>query len=126
MQGKISRRKLSSHIADRIVAGDMGVVDELAAYLVANRRTKESALMIRDIEAALALRGETVADIATAHELTAESRTALEEFVVKASNAKKVHIRATVDANLIGGARVAIPGKLYDGTVAHKLEKLVA
>lgn len=126
MATKISRRKLADYAARELVAGHAKVMNELAAYLVSERRTKEAELLVRDIEAALAARGEMVADVTTARELTLEARDALKQFIASTSGAKKVTLRESIDPSVIGGARVATPSMLFDGTVASKLEKLGA
>lgn len=126
MATKISRRKLADYAARELVAGNAKVMNELAAYLVSERRTKEAELLVRDIETALATRGEMVADVTTARELTLEARDALKQFIASTSGAKKVTLRESIDPLVIGGARIATPNMLFDGTVANKLEKLVA
>jgi len=126
MAGTISRRKLAAHVADELLAGNTKAVDELAAYLVTERRTKEAELLVRDIETALAQRGEVVADVVAARTLTPEARTALKNLVAHASGATNVTLRESIDPSVIGGARVATPSMLFDGTVASKLEKLGA
>lgn len=126
MATKISRRKLASYVADELLAGNVEAVEQLAAYLVAEHRTKEAELLVRDIETALATRGVIVADVTTARQLTAEARQALEKFVASASGAANVTLRESIDPSVIGGARIATPNMLFDGTVANKLEKLGA
>ena len=65
------RRKLAQHAAERLLAGDAAVIDELAALIIAERREREIDLLVQDIEVELAERGTVVA--------TVESATPLDE-----------------------------------------------
>ena len=50
MAERISRRSLTEYVADRLIAGDVVVIEQLAAYLIETRRTKEVDQNLRDIE----------------------------------------------------------------------------
>ena len=67
------RRKLARHAAERLLKGDVTVIDELAALIVHERREREIDLLVQDIEAELAERGTVVA--------TVESATPLDDVV---------------------------------------------
>ncbi len=121
---RLSRRKIAALTADRILAGipQAKVLREVAAYLLATRRTREQTLLVRDIEDALASRGVTIADVTSAHSLTAAMKTEISKLV----KAKDLQIREHVDQTVLGGVRIDVPGKRFDGTVQRKLTALKA
>lgn len=125
MASRLSRRKLAAFCAEELVKGH-DITKQLAAYLVESRRTREYELIARDIESALAERGILVADIATATGLSATSRRAIEAFLASRTSAQKIVLREEVDATLLGGVKVAIPGNELDATLRHKLNQLKA
>ena|SRR5690349_9281054 len=124
MAVRLSRRKLAAYAADKLQAGASvsESLKEIAAYLIDTRRTRELELLVRDIEDALATRGTVVADVTTAHALTAELKTAISKLV----GSKNLQLRETIDASVLGGVRIDIPGKRFDGTMRHTLTALRA
>lgn len=125
MVARISRRKLAEHAARQLAhdsASARRVIDELAAYLVESGRTAELDLLVRDIESALAHRGIVVADVVSAHPLTDEARQRIERLV----GATTLHLRETIDSNLIGGLKLRLPDQELDQTVARHLRELRA
>ena len=124
MAGRISRRLLTEYIADRLVAGDATVIEQLAAYLIEIRRTKEVDLYVRDIEYALIDRGVVVADVTSAHHLAAETQEAVTRFLGTAYAAKTVELRQSLDASLIGGINIQTADAEYDTTVKRKITNL--
>lgn len=123
MPGRISRRKLAEYVAGRVIKGDAKkALDELAAFLVETRRTDELELLVRDIEQELADHGVVVADITTAHPLSDSLKEGIKELV----GGKTLQVRETIDESVLGGVRVDIPGKRFDGTIRRKLTALKA
>ena len=123
---RLSRRKIAALYADELLAGHKDVVKKLAAYLIESRRERELDLIVRDIESALADRGVLVADIASSRKLSSEARKDIQNYLKTTTNVKTIHMRESVDATLLGGVRVAIPGKELDGTLRNKLNQLKA
>jgi F-type H+-transporting ATPase subunit delta len=119
MKDKLSRRKLAQYVADTLVAGVEAsvVLREVAAYLIDSGRLRETELVIRAIEDALADRGIVLARVTTATDLTATLRRDIEEMI----NARQVTLDTTIDPSVIGGVRIEIPGKVLDATVQRKL-----
>lgn len=122
MAQRLSRRKIAEHAASKLVSGvaSKKVLKEVAAYLVETRRTREMELVVRDIEAALAEKGIVVADVTSARPLSAQ----LKGEVSKLVGTKNVQLRETIDETVLGGMRVTVPGKRFDGTVRRKLTVL--
>jgi F0F1-type ATP synthase delta subunit len=124
MAGRLSRRKIAGYAVDKLISGSpkKAVLREVAAYLVATRRTRELELLVRDIEDLLAQRGVVVADVISAHELTAATRAEIKKLV----GADSLQLRESVDPLVLGGVRIDLPGKRFDGTILHKLTALKA
>lgn len=124
---KLSRRKLSEYVADRLAKGDSvkGVMKELAAHLVDTRRTREAELIIRDIEARLLKQGVALVTVTSARALTFEAKQLIETLVkTEQSSLTKVVLREQIDESVIGGVRIELPGRLADFTIKAKLDKL--
>lgn len=126
MAGALSRRKVAAAVADQLLAGDDKAIDRLAAYLIETKQARTVDVMVRDIESALLDRGVLVAEVASAHELTAKVKQALTDFLSDATNAKQAVLRYSVDESLLGGVRVKAPGAVFDTTIKTKLQQLKA
>lgn len=124
MANRLSRRKIALYVADRLSGGAKlpAVMKEAAAFLVDTRRTRETDLLVRDIEAELAARGTVVADVTTAFGLNDEIKKQIAQMV----GAKDLQLRETVDQSVLGGVQIDIPGKRFDGTLRHRLAALKA
>ena len=125
MAARLSRRKIALFVADKLLAGKTSADEalrELAAYLVATRRTRELDLVVRDIEEVLADNGIVMANVTSARPLDA----AVKAQITKMLDAKNVQLRESVDETLLGGIRIDTPGKRFDGTIRHKLNALRA
>jgi len=127
MADRTSRRRLSLYVAEQIAQGNDKVVDELAAYLIENGRTKEADLIVRDIEVALAAHGTIVTDVATVNKLSAELKADIEKYVkAEHGDTATVVFREQVEPELIGGVKVAFAGRELDASIRHKLTTLKA
>lgn len=122
MSQRISRRKLADYAAEKLTGGTSSkkVLKEVAAYLVESNRTRETELVVRDIEAALAAKGVVVADVVSARPLSAHVKHEISQLV----GSKNLQLRETIDESVLGGVRVAVPGKRFDGTIRRKLTAL--
>ena len=126
MAARVSRRKIAAYCAERLIAGDGGVTAQLAAYLVDERRTRETDLIVRDIESALARRGVMVADVASTTELSSGVRKEIEKFLADTHDIESVHLREALDPELLGGVKVTTPEAQFDATIRRKLTTLKA
>jgi F-type H+-transporting ATPase subunit delta len=124
MAARLSRRKITRYVADQLATGtgvDM-VVKQLAAFLIDTGRTTELELMVRDIEYALAGKGIVLAHVTSATELTDATRTAIRAFA--GDKAQSVQLSEYIDPSVLGGVKVDIPGRQFDGTIARRLTML--
>jgi F-type H+-transporting ATPase subunit delta len=124
MATRLSRRKIAEFAADELLKGTpkKKVLAQVAAYLVTSGRTRELELLVRDIEDMLADRGVVVADVTTTHTLTQATKTEIHKLV----GAKSLQIRELIDESVLGGVRVDVPGRRFDGTILRKLTALKA
>jgi F-type H+-transporting ATPase subunit delta len=123
MATRLSRRKIALHIAEKLLAG-VSVATAMkgaAAYLVASGRTREIELLVRDIEDVLADKGVVVTDVTTAFPLTDGIRNEVRTML-----GGKAQLRETIDASVLGGIKIDLPGKQYDATIQRKLTALRA
>ncbi len=122
---KISRRKIAAYVADELING-RNAVRELAAYLIESGRIREAELIVRDVEGALADRGVVVADVASSRSLVADTQAEITRYLQHTTGAKDVHLRQSVDPDLLGGIRIDTPGQRFDTTLRHRLNQLTA
>lgn len=143
------RRKLAQHAAERLLAGDAAVIDELAALIIAERREREIDLLVQDIEAELAERGTVVATVESARALDAATKDEIKRLLLSNSGMESlasvegrsaarapetegsgqsvnVLLRESIDQALIGGFRLRTPTATLDATVLKKLNDLRA
>jgi ATP synthase F1, delta subunit len=128
MAAGFSRRRLAAYVAEQIAAGAevSALLRQVAAYLIETRATRDVDVVAATIEEALAERGIVVAEVTTAHALSAALQKQLKTEVMALATApvQSVQLRQVVDPSVIGGVKIALPGQHYDGTIQHKLTAL--
>ncbi len=124
MARRMSRRALAHYAANGIVKGDKTVLRKLAAYLIENQRTKEASLIVRDIEHVLSDRGVVVGTVTSAFPLDAKALDAIKESVIGSTKAERVTLSNQVNADLIGGYVLTVPGREQDASVRRALTLL--
>ena len=126
----VSRKKLAKYAAEQILAGNDAVLEEIAGLLIYEKHEREVDLLVRDIEAELAERGEIVASVESARALDDNTRRKIEQFLATAASDKnskpKVSLRDSIDPTLIGGLKLRTPTATLDATVLKKLNDLRA
>ena len=124
------RRKLARYAAERLLAGDATVIDELAALIISERREREIDLLVQDIEAELAEHGTIVATVESARALDLATKDEIKNLLSSKTNASdqdvKVLLRESIDQALIGGFKLRTPTATLDATIAKKLNDLRA
>ena len=86
----VSRRKLAKYAAEQILAGNDAVLEEIAGLLIYEKHEREVDLLVRDIEAELAERGEIVASVESARALDDSTRRKIEQFLASAASDKNI------------------------------------
>jgi F0F1-type ATP synthase delta subunit len=121
---KVPRHILAQAIAERTLhVRDARLLGrEIAAYLLAERRTAELESILRDIMQYRTDHGVLEAEVVTAHEVRdqvlAEAKQLLQAAYPKA---KTVHVGARLDESLIGGVRIDMANQQLDLSVRAKL-----
>lgn len=126
MAVRISRRKIAGYFAEELIAGNKDIVKQLAAFLVETKRTRELAIIIRDIEYNLMKRGVVVANVTSAYELSQAATRQIKDLLSINHPKSSLHLRQSVDPALIGGVLVETPGHVIDMSVRRKLALLRA
>ena len=123
---KISRRQIASYVASALLDGKSEVVQQLAAYLVAERRTNEADMLVRDIEKSLEEHGTVVAHLESAHELDVSQRQAVESLLKNHFDARQVIADTAVDKDLLGGVVVSTASNQLDASLRRNINRLKA
>ena len=127
---RVSRRKLAQYVAERLLAGDVTVIDELSALLVSEKREREVDLLVRDIEAEMAECGTVVATVKSARTLDVATKNEIKSLLSSKANTEdqntRVLLRESIDPKLIGGFKLRTPTATLDATIAKKLNDLRA
>lgn len=123
MTSRLSRRKISQYISNRLVDGcdKTDLVNRLAAFLVENHRTKELELVVKDIESELMNRGIVVARLTSAFDLLSDTKDVIANMIKRETGADNVQLSEFIDKKVLGGIKLEIPGMQYDNTIARKL-----
>lgn len=105
-------------------AGLNDISNKFLGALANNRRLSLLSTVIGDVFKLLAHhRGEIVANVETAQQLSDEQRSALAKRLKNAMG-RDVAIQETVDPDLLGGLRVKVGSRLIDGSLKTKLDTL--
>ncbi|MEO3387292.1 F0F1 ATP synthase subunit delta [Mesorhizobium sp. CAU 1741] len=114
--------KAISAILDK--AGQTGLAGNFLRVVARNRRLFAVPGMIRAFSAiAAAARGEVVADVTSAHDLSAAQQNEL-KAALKSVAGKDVTLKLTVDPSLLGGLVVRIGSRQIDTSLKTKLASL--
>ena len=120
MSNKLSRTRIARYAADQLQAGNAGVIQEVAGYLVESRRVKEADLIVRIILERLEANGVILADVTTATSLDEAIKAELKEI----TGAKRLEVREHIDPSVLGGIRLETPSRRLDATFLHRLTQL--
>lgn len=123
---RLSRRQLARYGAEQLLKGQYGVIDQLAAYLVENKRAKETPLLALDIEKALQAHGLVSARVQSAHELDAEEKSAIERVLASFYVAKEVQMVTVQDNSVLGGVVIKTATDEFDGSLKRSINRLKA
>jgi F-type H+-transporting ATPase subunit delta len=105
-------------------AGISGLTTNFFLLIARNRRMFAVADMLENFRTLLAAeRGEVSADIASAHPLTPEQMTALED-ALRIQVGKDVQMNTRVDPSLLGGLIVKLGSRMIDSSLRTKLNNL--
>jgi len=123
----VSRRQLAVYAANKLLSGEKMslIAEELAAALLASRRSGQAELLAQDIAFELERRGKIAnASITSAYELRQQLRSQIESFVKKAAKVDQVIINQNIDKSVIGGLRIDTAAHSWDKTLRRKLTEI--
>jgi len=124
---KTPRTRIASTIAGHALKSGFSkeYADDIAAYLLSERRVSELPSLLRDIQEDWAQSGHVEAVAYSAHPLTADMRGEITAQINKLyPAAKKIIVSEARDPALIGGVRISLPNQQLDLSIENKLNKL--
>ncbi len=124
---KLPRHQIAAVLAEkslgRINAHQFS--EQIAAYLLSERRTADLEPILRDIMQYRADHGIVEVVAVSAHALTATVRKDIEQQVQRTMpEAKKIIITEAIEPAMIGGVRLEFPNQQLDLTVRAQLSRL--
>lgn len=123
---KLSRRKIATVVAERLLEGDKTIIKDLAGYLFYTKQTRSINLLVRDIENALLDKGVLVAKVVSAHDLADSVKKQIDAFLLDKSGANSVQVQYSINKDLIGGIQISTPQAILDTSIKNKLQRLKA
>jgi F0F1-type ATP synthase delta subunit len=123
---KLSRRQVASYLTAGLPSDRSRRIQQVAAWLVANRHSRDAAYVTRDVASELATNGYLSATIWSAHPASPELLAATTATITRLTGAQKVELTSNVDPDHIGGIVIELPGGVYDGSVRRQLNHLTA
>lgn len=122
---KLSRRQLASVIvAHQGTRLEKQAVKSTAAYLVAEGRTRELELLIREIEQVASEQGHTTVRVSSANSLSSQLLQDITKLVSKFENSNSVEIIESIDTSLLGGVVINTPEREVDLSVKGRLQRM--
>lgn len=121
---KVPRHILAQAIAEKTmhISDDKLLAREIAAYLLAERRTAELESILRDIMQYRMDHGVLEAEVVTAHEIGSDVLAHAKQLLQTAyPDAKQVHVSSRLEPSVIGGVRIDLANEQLDLTVGNKL-----
>lgn len=125
----VSRRLLAKVFVDTFLAAKNQderdrLKKSLAAYVVETKGQKQLDMLLGDIAAALAARGNVVVHVTTATALSPAQQDSIGATAKEATNAISIELIEHVDLSIIGGVRLNVPGRELDATIKRRLQSL--
>lgn len=96
------------------------LVNEIASFVITERRTADLSKIMREVERQRQLSGLSEVTITTAYPATEDVKAQIKQIL----GGEELIINEVVDKNVIGGVRVESDGYFLDLTVRGRLERL--
>lgn len=126
---KPSNKQLAVSV-DRLISSGQkvhSVTGSLAAYLIAERRTKDLDAVMRALTEVRAKHGTYEAEATSAHTLDEQIVSRLKQLITSRSkNVKKIALTQRIDKQLVGGVRLDTSEFRLDTTIKNRLKQLTA
>jgi len=123
---RASRTRLAGSIADRTLKSGVSkqYAQQIAAYLMTEKRTRELDSLLRDVAVDWANKGYVEVLARSAYPLSKETE---HEIVVQAtklfSDAESITVTGVHDPSVIGGVEISVANQRLDLSVEAKLNK---
>ena len=124
---KTPRNRISRTVADRTLKSgskNTKLTQEIAAYLLTERRVSELESIMRDVQQDWAEAGQVEVIAASAHPI---SSTVKNDIIARIKplypEAKQIIVTETIDPEIIGGVRLSLANQQLDLSVEAKLDK---
>ncbi|WP_147534975.1 F0F1 ATP synthase subunit delta [Bacillus marasmi] len=121
---KLSKDKKKEIVTEAFSSASPYVVNTLKIMIDRGRAAHLAALADEFIILANEERGVAEADVFTTRPITADESKALSESFASKVGKKALTINNIVDSNLLGGVKLRIGNRIFDGSLRGKLERL--
>jgi len=121
----VSRVQVAEYVADKLASGRREALREAASWLVVHGKARQARYLARDVAQVMADRGYVYARVTTARPLAVLAREEVADFIRTHTRAKELELVTEVDPDVIGGARIELPGAELDSTVRTKLRRFI-
>jgi len=125
---KANRRQIAQAVVSLIEQGmsSIQISNAVAAYVVAQRCTRELDAIMREVSSLRATKGIREATIISARELDDKVQNQLEKIVANNySNTQKVISNKVIDPDMVGGVRLETDDLRLDMTIRNRLRYLL-
>lgn len=125
---KLSRSKLASVLSDQLPksSDSKQFASEIAAYLLAEGRTRELDSLLRDMQQHLADTGRLEVTAVSAFPMSAKNiADATSHLKDVFPSAKQVIVSQRIDPDVIGGMRLELANQQLDVSVRSRLNKFI-
>ncbi len=124
---KTPRTRIARIIADRTMKSGVSskrLAQEIAAYLLSERRVNELDSVLRDVQADWAEAGFVEVVARSAHNLTSANKAEIAKRIKQLyPDAKRIIVTEVYDPEVIGGVRLNLANQQLDLSVEAKLNK---
>lgn len=123
---KARRTRIAQTIANKTLKSGSSnrLVQEVAAYLLSERRTGELDSIMRDVQADWAAAGVVEVIAGSAHPITSQIKADITKQIKRVyPNARQIIVTEVHDPSVIGGVRLSLADKQLDLSVQAKLNK---
>ena len=123
---KQSRTRVAQVIADKTLKSGLSkrYSEQIAAYLLTERRVGELSSLMRDVQTDWATAGHVEVIASSAHPLSADLKTMItKQIKALYPNASRIIVTETYDPDIIGGVRLSLANQQLDLSIEAKLNK---
>jgi F-type H+-transporting ATPase subunit delta len=121
---KLLKDKKKEILAEAFGSFDTIVLNTLMLLMDRHRADEIAAVADEFIELANEEKGIEVADVYSIRPLTDEERVALSSSFAAKIGKRSLQIENIVDSDLLGGVKIRIGNRIYDGSLRGKLDRL--